>query len=252
MLPGPRKRGPGKTVGKTLRVFPTKGLRSAARIICPSITDKFHTGSLRSIFSHAHVARENDFISLPPAGGKLCEAFLTRYPDPRKRGSGLFFGAGRTRGGERRPPLRKCILRCVGEGLCPSRGRGRTPPLRKRNKRCNGRATARVAPTEGLQEVRGERNPPVTALPCRPPLGKGAEEDGRKQRLFDTIKPPPGGGGFRRGICGEGDLRGGGVFSVGRFWNQSSVWAAATALEMICTSWAGSSFSGTSSSAKWR
>ena len=64
---------------KTLRVFPTKGLRSAARIICPSVTDKFHTGSPSCIFSHAHVARENDFISLPPAGGKLCEAFLTRW-----------------------------------------------------------------------------------------------------------------------------------------------------------------------------
>ncbi|MFR5995687.1 MAG: hypothetical protein ACLUF9_09165 [Oscillospiraceae bacterium] len=56
-------------------VFPTRGLQSAARIICPSQTDKFHTGSLSGIFSHAHVARENDFISLPPAGGKLCEAF---------------------------------------------------------------------------------------------------------------------------------------------------------------------------------
>ena len=42
------------------------------------MTDKFHTGSLRGIFSHAHVARENDFNFLPPAGGKLCEAFLTR------------------------------------------------------------------------------------------------------------------------------------------------------------------------------
>ena len=31
-------------------------------------------------------------------------------------------------------PLRKCILRCVGEGLCPSHGRGKTPPLRKRYK----------------------------------------------------------------------------------------------------------------------
>ena len=65
---------------------------------------------------------------------------------------------------------------------------------------------------------RGERNPPVTASPCQGPLSKGAEEDGGKQRLFDTIKPPPGGGGFRRGICGEGGLRGGGgLFSVGRF-----------------------------------
>ena len=29
-----------------------------------------------------------------------------------------------------RRPLRKRILWCVGEGLCPSHGRGRTPPLR--------------------------------------------------------------------------------------------------------------------------
>ena len=34
--------------------------------------------AMGSIFSHAHVARENDLNSLPPAGGKLCEAFLTR------------------------------------------------------------------------------------------------------------------------------------------------------------------------------
>ena len=45
---------------KNRRVFPTKGSQSAARIICPSVTDKFHTGSLRGIFSHAQVAREND------------------------------------------------------------------------------------------------------------------------------------------------------------------------------------------------
>ena len=52
-------------------------------------------------------------------------------------------------------------------------------PLRKRNKRCNGRATARVAPTKALQGVRrGERNPPVTASPCQPPLGKGAKGGG--------------------------------------------------------------------------
>ena len=62
------------------------------------------------------------------------------------------------------------------------KGRGRTGgveprPLRKRNKRCNGRATARVAPTKALQGVR-ERNPPVTASPCQPPLGKGAERTG--------------------------------------------------------------------------
>ena len=150
MRPGPRQRGSGKTVGKTLRVFPTKGLRSAARIICPSVTGKFHTGSPRGIFSHAHVARENDFISLPPAGGKLCEAFLIRCPDPRKRGSGLFFC---NKGNEGR-----------GEASAPTEvylavRRGGALPL--------PRATARVAPTEGVQEVWGERNLPVTALPCQ-------------------------------------------------------------------------------------
>ncbi len=69
-------------------------------------------------------------------------------------------------------------------------------------KGCNGRATARVAPTKALVGaddpvrpvpvtqhfvgqgpcalpwVRGERNPPVTALPCQPPLGKGAKGTG--------------------------------------------------------------------------
>ena len=79
----------GKSVGKTLRVFPTKGLQSAACIICPSQTDKFHIGSLRGIFSHAHVARENDFISLPPAGGKLCEAFFDTLRRPGKAHSYL-------------------------------------------------------------------------------------------------------------------------------------------------------------------
>jgi len=54
------------------------------------MTDKFHTGSLRGIFSHAHVARENDFISLPPAGGKLCEAFLTRWKKRTRTGAFLF------------------------------------------------------------------------------------------------------------------------------------------------------------------
>ena len=54
---------------------------------------------------------------------------------------------------------------------------GNRRPLRKRNKRCNGRATARVAPTKGLQEA-WEKNPPVTASACQPPLGKGVEGTG--------------------------------------------------------------------------
>ncbi|BCK77877.1 hypothetical protein MM35RIKEN_00690 [Vescimonas fastidiosa] len=46
------------------------------------------------------------------------------------------------------------------EVQCKS-GRGRTPPLRKRYKGCDAK-----------------RNPPVTASPCQPPLGKGAEGTG--------------------------------------------------------------------------
>ena len=49
------------------------------------------------------------------------------------------------------------------------KGRGRTGgveprPLRKRNKRCNGRATARVAPTEALQGVQ-QNGPSGTPAP---------------------------------------------------------------------------------------
>ena len=82
-----------------------------------------------------------------------------------------------------RRPLRKRILWCVGEGLCPSRGRpqgsplrgvtwgamGGRPqgsPLRKRYMGGNGRATARVAPTKALHGVRYKiggrgRTPPL-------------------------------------------------------------------------------------------
>ena len=63
MSPGALLRG--LACRKTLRVFPTKGLWSAARIICPSVTDKFHTGSPSCIFSHAHVGAWS-----PPAGGQ--------------------------------------------------------------------------------------------------------------------------------------------------------------------------------------
>ena len=42
----------------------------------------------------------------------------------------------------------------------------------------SGRATARVAPTKGYKECDVVKNPPVTASPCQPPLGKGAEGTG--------------------------------------------------------------------------
>ena len=58
-------------------------------------------------------------------------------------------------------PLRKRIMGCVGEGLCPARGRPQGSPLRR-----------------GYKECDAVRNPPVTASPCQPPLGKGAEGTG--------------------------------------------------------------------------
>ena len=57
----------------------------------------------------------------------------------------------------RRFPLPRATARVAPtEGVQKARwaGRCRHRPLRKRNKRCNGRATARVAPTEALQGVR--------------------------------------------------------------------------------------------------
>ena len=102
-------------------------------------------------------------------------------------------GAGRC--GHR--PLRKRILWCVGEGLscppscqptdghCCARQSGHFletgslhPPLAALRRFPLPRATARVAPTEGYKRCGGVKNPPVTAFPCQPPLGKGAMETG--------------------------------------------------------------------------
>ena len=52
-----------------------------------------------------------------------------------RRGGDTLPYEGKRKAGETgrrgRRPLRKCILRCVGEGLCPSRGRPRGSPLRR-------------------------------------------------------------------------------------------------------------------------
>ena len=119
-------------------------------------------------------------------------------------------------GGQGRPPLRCCVTKkSVGEGLCPSRGRGNRrsaagggcsePVSRKcpdwRTRQWPGigwhdGGQENPAPTEALQEVQwagdrkgrpyesvykecdAVRNPPVTASPCQPPLGKGAKGTG--------------------------------------------------------------------------
>ena len=90
----------------------------------------------------------------------MTDAFAGKENGCRSSDSEFYMGCG-TAGRCRHRPLRKRILWCVGEGLCPSRGRPQGSPLRKGYKRCG----------EG-------KNPPVTASPCQPPLGKGAIKDG--------------------------------------------------------------------------
>ncbi|MFQ9408429.1 MAG: hypothetical protein ACLR10_05440 [Oscillospiraceae bacterium] len=55
----------------------TKGLQSAARIICSLKANKFHTCRPRSVFATYTPPQKRVALYLPPAGGKLCEAFLT-------------------------------------------------------------------------------------------------------------------------------------------------------------------------------
>ena len=57
--------------------FLTKGLQSAARIICAPAAHKFHTCSLRSIFFAAHVAEENDWTFFRRFGGETLRGSLT-------------------------------------------------------------------------------------------------------------------------------------------------------------------------------
>ena len=56
---------------------------------------------------------------VPPYKALLCRGRCLHRP-----GGTDFQIVRRAAGGQGRPPLRKRILRCVGEGLCPSRGRG--------------------------------------------------------------------------------------------------------------------------------
>ncbi len=60
---------------------------------------------------------------------------------------------------------------CVTRGAMGGRPQG--SPLRSVTRSAMGGPMWASAPTERLQEVRG-KNPPVTALPCQSPLGKGA------------------------------------------------------------------------------
>ena len=56
--------------------FPTKGLQSAARIICAPMAHKFHTCSLKSIFSAVHAAGKNDCIFFAACGRQTLRGFF--------------------------------------------------------------------------------------------------------------------------------------------------------------------------------
>ena len=75
------------TVKKGQSPFLTKGLQSAARIICSLKAIKFHTCRLRSVFATytpngsplgGRRRKKRTKLALPPAGGKLCEAFFDK------------------------------------------------------------------------------------------------------------------------------------------------------------------------------
>ena len=76
----------------------------------------------------------------------------------RRRGEGTPPYGTVCRGGRLCPPGPDNATPCRAGPVCPAgcgknlSGRRGRRPLRKRNKRCNGRAAARVAPTDGLQE----------------------------------------------------------------------------------------------------
>ena len=126
-------------------------------------------------------------------------------------------------------PLRKRILWCVGEGLScpplcqpiPGHCRGRQsghfleiasllPPPAALRRFPLPRATARVAPTEGYKRCSGVKNPPVTASPCQPPLGKGAMETGDADCHSQCAHWLRNDSFFARGQCKAG-RRGGGT-----------------------------------------
>ena len=71
--------------------FPTKDLQSAARIICVPAAHKFHTFSLRSIFSHAHVARENDFTFFAACGRQTLRGFFDKLSARTEIRAGGFY-----------------------------------------------------------------------------------------------------------------------------------------------------------------
>jgi hypothetical protein len=86
-------RAGGLRLSKNPEGFPTKGLQSAARRICVPVAHKFHTCSLSSIFSHAHVARENDFTFLPPAGANSTRFFDKLSARAEICAGGFLYGA---------------------------------------------------------------------------------------------------------------------------------------------------------------
>jgi len=84
-------RAGGLRLSKNPEGFPTKGLQSAARRICVPVAHKFHTCSLSSIFSHAHVARENDFTFFAACGRQTLRGFFDKLSARTEIRAGGFY-----------------------------------------------------------------------------------------------------------------------------------------------------------------
>ena len=74
------------TVKKGQSPFLTKGLQSAARIICSLKANKFHTCRLRSIFCQVHAPAKNDSILFAACGRQTLRGFWTISTPPVSRG----------------------------------------------------------------------------------------------------------------------------------------------------------------------
>ena len=85
-------------------------------------------------------------------------------------------------------------------GVCPSgflyggtmggAGDRKGRPYERVTSSAVGGRTEASTPTEGYKGADAERNPPVTASPCQPPLGKGAytnRENGLPQPVFALV-----------------------------------------------------------------
>ena len=151
MLPGPRKRGSGLffcskgNEGRGEASAPTDSLVAGTAGRCGERTERCRWQRKRS----ERVAA----VKILSGSRKAAQKFWAPQQDHR--------------------PLRKCILRCVGEGLCPSRGRGRTLPLRSVARSAVGRADVGIGPYRYIARGAGREESPSHGFAVPAPFRQG-------------------------------------------------------------------------------